>query len=304
MRKVIVPSLYRSSEFEQTEMTISFPLPSPSRTPPRRGKGRLAHAVALQAWIDAHEAQTYPMAPGKPQCLSQESRSSSDPHDGQMLGVFELRDGQSQPASDWLASGHLRSRAFCFRWIAGTRLQPRTAVGWSAMMQDLGGSRAVQVRMRTLEVIPSKQAQHLGAHRQQPQRHEDGSQPFLLDRANEAFGDRDAPVLPYGPESGPDASPSAPLTELLSELHPAVGNRVPGCGTNATDCAVESSADLLRRGLSVEQSEANREARELVDDDERPPTEGPAQPAREALCSDADRKRRPNNGQTLRRGDD
>jgi hypothetical protein len=220
-------------------MTISYPLAGPTRTPLRRGKGRFADIAALQGQVGVRDAHTYPMADGNAGCIKQESRSSSDPRDGQMPGTFEVRQDDLQTASHRLERRHLRSGASSLGWIPRARLQPRTLVGWSAMKQDFSRSRAGQVRVRPFEVVPSKQGEHLAAHRAQTQRDRDGSEPFLLDGANETFGHRDAAMLTHGAESRLHASLSAPLTEHLAELHAAVGDRVLRGAAYTTDSAIE-----------------------------------------------------------------
>lgn len=99
----------------------------------------------------------------------------------------------------------------------------------------------------------------------------------ILQSADEAFADRDADGLANLALAMTNATSLAPGSERRAgELRAGIGDKVFGCGTSRGDDSAKKLADLLRSGLLFENSEAEHSTRIVIDDDGKPPTEGPA----------------------------
>ncbi len=76
--------------------------------------------------------------------------------------------------------------------------------------------------------------------------------------------------------SRPDILPFAPSFETITEENGIlVGDEMPWSFSSFTDGSSEERSDFQRRGLLLEDGEANCRARKMIDDHGHPPAERP-----------------------------
>ncbi len=103
--------------------------------------------------------------------------------------------------------------------------------------------------MRPVLVVPVEAAKQLSPHVAAAQRDDDSTRALVLERSDEAFGNRDAAVLADGAKPRLDACALAPGLEALTpELRALVADDVLGLRLGVQ--AAEEGADLYGRAAS------------------------------------------------------
>ncbi len=117
----------------------------------------------------------------------------------------------------WL-SGDERSRCCARRasWPALAWFGAWSSIGWSQSEIDLVRRLAVECRVGTMLVVPSKVGRKFPAKRCSALWHKNPSRNFFLHRSDEAFNHGNAPMLPNGAEPWTNFLASAPAFEVVA----------------------------------------------------------------------------------------
>src|SRR5262249_11660916 len=134
--------------------------------------------------------------------------------------------------------------------------QPLTSV-CNCGMVNFVRCGALQCHVRTVGVVPTNGTLHVEMEQPTQQRHRGHGTRAFLQRADEAFHNRNTAALADGAETLADSVAATPLLQAVTtELLAPVGNQMPRRCTDAGNDLAEKPSDLLRSWLAQEEPEA------------------------------------------------
>ena len=145
------------------------------------------------------------------------------------------------------------------------------------MVVDLVGSDGTEARVRPVAVVPGKVEPQLLLHRGETVRDQNQSpRALVLDGSDATLDHGDAAIASDGAEPLADPATAAPALELPGdELAALVGDEVPRPHARPPEKAFEKSPNGRGGWLAAEDGEAHDAPGAVIDDDGKPPAEGP-----------------------------